>query len=107
MTEPIDTTEIAYKLEHEAKEIIGYLFENCFSTITAQQFKDLPEPKKLVFVNRIKNLRKLEELVTKLAHVATIEGINYKNKKETIINVLNSMLWFTINKQYLSFGLKW
>lgn len=88
----IDTQELAYKLEDEAKEIIGYLFENCFSTITPEQFEQLPEPKKLVFQNRIKNLRKLDELITKLTHVATLESITYRKKKESIINVLNSML---------------
>lgn len=92
MTSEINTTEIAYKLEHEAKEILGYLFENCFSTITPDQFEKLSEPKKLLFQNRIKNLRKLDELITKLAHVATLESITYKNKKETIMNLLNSML---------------
>jgi hypothetical protein len=63
MTEPINTQEIAYKLEHEAKEILGYLFENCFSTITPEQFEKLAEPKKLVFQNRIKTLESWTRLL--------------------------------------------
>ena len=88
----IDTQEIAYKLEARGKEIVGLLYTNLFSTITPDQFGKLTEEKQRLFHDRVIMLRELEEILIKLTHVATLESITYRNKRHTIINVLNSML---------------
>lgn len=88
----IDTQELAYNLEARGKEIVGKLYTNLFSTITPEQFGQLTTEKQRLFNDRIVMLRELDEILIKLTHVATLESITYRNKKESIINVLNSML---------------
>ena len=89
----IDTQKIAYNLEAEGREIVGLMYTNLFSTITPEQFGKLTKEKQRLFNDRIVMLRELDQILIKLTHVATLESITYSNKKETIINVLNSMLW--------------
>jgi hypothetical protein len=92
MTEPIDTQNIAYNLEAKGRGIVGLMYTNLFSTITPEQFGQLTTEKQRLFNDRVVMLRELDEILIKLTHVATLESITYKNKKGTILNVLNSML---------------
>ena len=87
----MDTEARAYELETLAKGIVDYLIENCLYTITPDQFGKLPEQQKLVFQNRIKHLRKLEGIVTKLSFLACYESVTYRTKKETLKSIINSL----------------
>ena len=92
MTEPIDTQELAYNLEAKGKGIVGLLYTNLFSTITPEQFGQLTEEKKNLFNDRIVMLRELEEVIVKLTFISTYESTVYRQKKESLKTIIETML---------------